>query len=49
MTLCIGVFSTIEIIFVVKNSFQAPISPPKVLSPEEGEDVGPTTIREYPK
>jgi hypothetical protein len=28
---------------------QAQISPPKVPSPEEAEDVGPTTIREYPK
>ena len=49
MTLWMEVFATIEIIFVVKNSFQAPISPPKVPSPEEAEDVGPTTIGEYPK
>jgi hypothetical protein len=49
MTLWREVFSTIEIIFVVKNSFQASISPPKVPSPEEVEDVSPTTIGEYPK
>jgi hypothetical protein len=49
MTLWMEAFSTIEIIFVVKNSFQAPISSPKVPSPEEAEDVGPTTIGEYPK
>jgi hypothetical protein len=49
MTLWMEVFTTIEIIFVVKNSFQGPISPPKAPLPEEAEDVGPTTIGEYPK
>jgi hypothetical protein len=49
MTLWMEVFATIDIIFVVKNSFQAPISPPKVPSPEEAEAVGPTTIGQYPK
>jgi hypothetical protein len=42
------VFSTTEIIFVVKNSFQSSVSPPKILSPEEAEDMGPTAIGEYP-
>jgi hypothetical protein len=49
MTLWMEVFATIEIIFVVKNSFQASISPPKVPSPEEAEAVGLTAIGEYPK
>jgi hypothetical protein len=43
------VFSATEIIFVVKNNFQTSVSPPKVLSPEEAEDMGPTTIGEYPQ
>jgi hypothetical protein len=38
MMLWMEVFSTIEIIFVVKNNFQAPLLPPKVPSPEEAED-----------
>jgi hypothetical protein len=42
-------FSITEIIFVVKNSFLTPVSPPKVSSPEETEEVGPTTSGEYPK
>ena len=40
------VFSATEIIFVVKKNFQTSFSPPKVLSPEEAEDMGPTTIGE---
>jgi hypothetical protein len=43
------ILSTTEIVFVVKNSLQTHISPPKVPSPEETEDVGLTTIREYPQ
>jgi hypothetical protein len=42
-------FSTIEIIFVVNNYFQTPISPPKVPAPEETENLGSTTSGEYPK
>jgi hypothetical protein len=44
-----AVFYTTEVIFVVKNNFQTSVSPTKVPSPEETEDVGPTTIGEYPK
>jgi hypothetical protein len=43
------IFSTIEIIFVINNCFQTPISPPKVPVPEETADVGSTTSGEYPK
>jgi hypothetical protein len=43
------VFYATEIVFVVKNNFQTSVSPPKILSPEEAEDMGPTTIGEYPQ
>jgi hypothetical protein len=43
------VVSVTEIIFVVKNSFQTPVSLPKVPSSEETEEVGPTIIGEYPQ
>jgi hypothetical protein len=32
-----------------KKQFVTSVSPPKVPAPEETEDVGPTTIGEYPK
>jgi hypothetical protein len=41
------VFSTTYMIFVVKKSLQISIVPPKFPSPEETEDVGPTTIGAY--
>jgi len=44
-----AVYSATEMIYVVKNSFSTSVSPPKVPAPEETEDVGPTTIGEYPK
>jgi hypothetical protein len=49
MKLEMAVFPATEIIYVVKNSFQTRISSPKVPSPEETEDVGPTISGEYPK
>jgi hypothetical protein len=49
MRLWLEAFYTTETIFVVKNSFQSSVSPPQVPSPEETEDVGSTTIGEYPK
>jgi hypothetical protein len=49
MRLWMEVFYATETIFVVKNIFQSSVSPPKVPSPEETEDVGSTAIGEYPK
>jgi len=43
------VFSATEIIYVVQDSFETSVSPPKVPAPEETEDVDPTTIGAYPK
>jgi hypothetical protein len=49
MTLWREVFSTMEIIFVVKIDFLPHFWPLKVPSSEEAEDRGPTTSGEYPQ
>jgi len=44
-----AVCAATEIMFVVKKHVQTSGSPPTVLSPEEAEDMGPTTIGESPQ